>query len=169
MEIRRMTATARLSPPMVFADDTARAFVAEVAGVLAEAGLEPYVGPWYSDSQLRGLEMHASNAQPWSVHDPDAGSPYGHLVRGGPKPGQALIGVEIWGTHGNNSLYKAEDDGSASDEISERAVDAMAGRITRVLRDAGLAVTGTSVFGWDSGFGTRNVGFAVVFDKPKRQ
>lgn len=147
-------------PPTIFDHATACTFVSEVAAELAKAGLEPYVSPAYSDSQLRGLERFASNVQPWSVHDPEGGSPSAFLLPH-PKPGEAVIGVEIWGRKGRNRLY----DESERFCLDDRAVEQMADQIGTCLRAAGLDVIEVRLTGYDSGWGTYNVGYGVVFRK----
>lgn len=156
--------TKTLTPPAVFTDVTAKLFVRAVADAMERAGLSPYVDVGYTDSEVRGLEKWASNRQPWAVHDPDAGSPCEYLISK-PGPGQAVIGVEVWGTRGSNSLYEWDDDGEPTFEVRYWAVAAMADRIGEVLRADGLDVHSVQYSGADVGWGTRNVGFAVLFTK----
>lgn len=154
-----------------YTDETAKATVNAVADHLIADGLKPYVDRGFSDAQRGGLNAYASNVTPWEVTDGDRGPNDNKLFPSGPQPGQAAVGVELEGAPPprGNDLYhpppRYDDDPSETPELNTQRADAYAGKISDSLSKAGLDVVSVSRTSWDSGFGTLNVGYEVIYNK----
>lgn len=155
----------RVAPGKKISDNDAKALVKDAAAVMEKAKLSPYIFPHYSDSQLSGLNTGSSNTQNWTVQDGD--NPPKHL-KIDTKPGAYSIGVAVNGKQVGirfNSIPSR--DGEERLRIDQGSADAVGIRIKTAFMKEGIPREHINVVqtGYDAGWGTQNVNYAVHIKK----
>lgn len=152
------TALSKLASEKNLTDEGARKYVTEVVDSMKKAGLHPYVSGNYSDSKVGGLNKFASNTVNWTISDGD----YKSKIESAAKPGEFKLGVAIYGDKDGVKYYD-RDDGTF--DIIEESARRVGLRIKRALELSGLKIKDIYPAHWDSGYGTRDVGYSITIDK----
>lgn len=147
-----------LSSEKNLTNESAQKYVKEIAGIMEKKGLYPYLSKNYSDSQFGGLNTYASNTQNWTISDGD----YKGKVTPAAKPGEYSIGVSVFGKK-NGIRYYDTSDGGFSPITTD--VERVGSRIKTALKSAGIDNVTVRASGWDAGYGTYNVNYAIIIPK----